>query len=143
MQRALDEQLYDWPSETPRLKGSKCRQCASVSFPQQASCAKCTANDSELIDLPTDGILWSWTTQEFPPASPPYIGCVQPADFKPFYLGYVQLGDLVCVQSRLTLAADVTPEIGMPLELHIEEFAEASDGGVITSYAFRNASGAA
>ena len=46
------------------------------------------------------GRLWAWTTQGFPPPSPPYAG---PAgkDFVPFGVGYVELGD-VKVEARLT-----------------------------------------
>ena len=46
------------------------------------------------------GRLWAWTTQGFPPPTPPYLGAAG-KDFVPFGVGYVELGD-VKVEARLT-----------------------------------------
>ena len=60
----------------------------------------------------TDGVLWTWTVQRFPPKSPPYV---PPADeFTPFAVGYVELAD----GSRVEAVLDVeSPRIGMRLRL--------------------------
>ena len=49
------------------------------------------------------GRLWAWTTQDFPPPSPPYAGPTG-KDFVPFGVGYVELPGEVKVETRLTEA---------------------------------------
>ena len=49
------------------------------------------------------GRLWAWTTQDFPPPSPPYAGPTGD-DFVPFGVGYVELPGEVKVETRLTEA---------------------------------------
>ena len=51
--------------------------------------------------LPRRGRLWAWTTQDFPPPSPPYAGPTG-KDFVPFGVGYVELPGEVKVETRLT-----------------------------------------
>jgi uncharacterized OB-fold protein len=82
--------------------------------------------DYDPVALPQRGTLWSWTIQSFPPKSPPYAG---PADFVPFAVGYVQLGDTLIVEGRLTRLENL--EIGMDMQLEIVPF----DDGHLT-YAF-------
>ena len=53
--------------------------------------------------LPRRGRLWAWTTQDFPPPSPPYAGPTGD-DFVPFGVGYVELAGEVKVETRLTEA---------------------------------------
>ena len=62
------------------------------------------------------GRLWAWTTQAFPPPSPPYAG---PAgkDFVPFGVGYVELPGEVKVETRLTEADPDVLRTGMEMEL--------------------------
>jgi len=62
--------------------------------------------------LPERGTVWSWTVQEFAP-KPPYRGLG--AEFEPFVLGYVDLGD-VLVESRLDVPRDEV-RIGLPVRL--------------------------
>jgi uncharacterized OB-fold protein len=80
------------------------------------------------------GRLWAWTTQEFPPPSPPYAG---PSDdaFVPFGVGYVELGGEVKVESRLTRADGL--EIGMEMELVLVPFRADADGNEVVTFAFR------
>ncbi len=41
--------------------------CGTVTFPAQASCAKCTGSDMARVELPDRGTLWTWTVQAFEP----------------------------------------------------------------------------
>jgi hypothetical protein len=65
------------------------------------------------------GRLWAWTTQEFPPPSPPYAGPTGEA-FEPYGVGYVELADEVKVEARLTCAEGL--RTGMDMELVVVPF---------------------
>ena len=97
------EGLFTWPADEPQLIASRCTQCGIVTFPTQGSCPRCGSTTMEEHLLARRGRLWAWTTQDFPPPAPPYAG---PAgdDFEPFGIGYVELGDEVRVEARLTIA---------------------------------------
>jgi uncharacterized OB-fold protein len=87
--------------------------------------------------LPPRGRLWAWTTQEFPPPSPPYAGATGDA-FVPYGVGYVQLGEDVKVESRLTQTDGL--RIGMEMELVLVPFRSDAEGNEVVSFAFRPAS---
>ncbi|GAA4681278.1 hypothetical protein GCM10023197_42250 [Gordonia humi] len=84
----------------------------------------------ERVALPTEGTLWSYTVQYFPPKPP--FRTVEP--FEPYGLGYIDLGD-VCVESRLTVNDPAALTLGMPMRLvTITAFL---DGGVpVQTFAF-------
>jgi uncharacterized OB-fold protein len=90
----------------------------------------------EACELPRRGRLWSYTVQRFPPKSPPYAG---PTPFEPFALGYVELPNVIIVESRLVDVPFDELRIGMPLELVIVPFRTDDDGTVVTTFAFRPA----
>jgi uncharacterized OB-fold protein len=82
------------------------------------------------------GRLWAWTTQEFPPPSPPYDGPTGDA-FVPFEIGYVELPGQLKVEARLT---DADPELlteGMEMELVVVPFRTDDDGNEVVTFAFR------
>ena len=84
--------------------------------------------------LSRHGRLWAWTTQEFPPPSPPYTGPTGPA-FVPYGVGYVELADEVKVETRLTTMEGLRN--GMEVELVIVPFRTDVDGNEVVTFAFR------
>jgi uncharacterized OB-fold protein len=84
--------------------------------------------------LPRRGRLWAWTTQEFPPPSPPYAGPTGDA-FVPFGVGYVELADEVKVETRLTQTDAL--RIGMEMELVLVPFRSDEAGDEVVTFAFR------
>ena len=129
------EGLFTWPSTDPQLIGSKCTACGIVTFPAQESCPRCAGTDMAEHFLARRGRLWAWTTQDFPPPSPPYTG-PKGADFTPFGVGFVELGD-VKVESRLTEHdADVLQQ-GMEMELVVIPFNTDDDGNEVVTFAVR------
>jgi uncharacterized OB-fold protein len=82
------------------------------------------------------GRLWAWTTQEFPPPSPPYTGPTG-ADFVPFGVGYVVLPGQVKVETRLTEADPDRLAAGMEMELVVVPFRAGDDGDEVVTFAFR------
>lgn len=132
------EGLFTWPSDDPQLIGSRCTACGIVTFPTQESCPRCASTAMEEHLLARRGRLWAWTTQSFPPPSPPYAGPTG-ADFVPFGVGYVELPGEVKVEARLTEADPAVLEQGMEMELAIVGFRTDDDGTEVVTFAFRPA----
>ena len=94
---ASDGPQFPWPKASSRGRADDAaadRQpvpaCGIVTFPAQDSCPRCAATEMAEHLLARRGRLWAWTTQEFPPPSPPYAG-PSGRDFVPFGVGYVEL----------------------------------------------------
>ncbi len=134
--------LFTWPSDDPQLIGSRCTSCGIVTFPVQESCPRCAFTDMEEHLLPRRGRLWAWTTQSFPPPSPPYSGPTGDA-FVPYGIGYVELPGEVKVESRLTEADPAVLRDGMEMELAIVPFRTDDEGNEVVTFAFAPVGGAA
>lgn len=130
----LAEGVFTWPAAEPRLIGSRCSGCGIVTFPTQDSCPRCASTEMAEHLLPRRGRLWAWTTQEFPPPSPPYTGPTGD-DFVPYGVGYVELDGEVRVETRLTRAEDL--RTGMDMELVVVPFRTDDDGNEVVTFAFR------
>jgi uncharacterized protein len=134
MTRPVDAELWVACTSGPQLIGSRCRHCSTTVFPRQRSCPRCTGSDTEDRLLPSRGTLWSFTVQGFSPKAP-YAGPAGDA-FEPYGVGYVQLGDEVVVEGRLTVSDPESLRIGDPVRLvvvplndEVVTFAFAPDTG--------------
>lgn len=128
--------IFTWPSDAPQLIGSRCNVCGIVTFPSQESCPRCTSTEMAEHLLSRRGRLWAWTTQEFPPPSPPYAGENGDA-FTPYGVGYVELPGEVKVETRLTEADPEALGVGMEMELVVVPFRTNDDGSEVVTFAFR------
>jgi len=128
------EGIFTWPSDQPQLIGGRCAACGIVTFPAQGSCPRCASTEMVEHLLSRRGRLWAWTTQEFPPPSPPYTGA-SGKDFVPFGVGYVELGGEVRVEARLTETAGLVD--GMEMELVLVPFRKDEEGNEVVTFAFR------
>jgi uncharacterized OB-fold protein len=132
----IAEGLFTWPSNDPRLIGSKCVNCGIVTFPAQSSCAACSGTDTESIELARRGTLWTYTIQCFLPNRPPYDGPETAETFKPYGVGYIELPDQTRVEARIKTNDVDKLEVGMEMELVIEKYIER-DGKDIVSFFFQ------
>jgi uncharacterized OB-fold protein len=128
--------IFTWPSAEPQLIGSRCTECGIITFPTQDSCPRCASMAMEQQLLARRGHLWAWTTQSFPPPSPPYAGPTGKA-FVPFGVGYVELPGEVKVETRLTEADPDALTSGMEMELVVVPFRTDDDGNEVVTFAFR------
>ncbi len=134
--RPIGPDVFTWPSEDPRLIGSRCGSCGTVVFPAQHGCPRCGTTGMQRTELSTRGTLWTWTTQDFLPKSP-YAGPETEADFAGYLLGYVELPEGVRVITRLLELDRDDVEIGMELELTTFTFNVDPDGTEVVAYGFR------
>src|SRR3954465_8496053 len=133
-QTHVAEGLIDESSGKPQLIGSRCTTCGIVTFPTQESCPRCSSTDMAAHPLARRGTLWAWTTQAFPPPSPPYAGPTG-KEFVPFGVGYVGRGE-VKVGGRPTTADANVLEHGMPMELVLVPLRTDDDGNDVVTFAF-------
>jgi uncharacterized OB-fold protein len=137
------EGIFTWPDERPRLIGSRHPQTGAVSFPA----AEPEAGEEQVL-LSRVGTLFTWTTQQFVPPSPPYAGDTDPKSFEPYAVGYVELADGILVEGRLTESDPQRLIIGQEMELVVIPFRVASgtDGAPdseIVTFAFSPVAGTA
>jgi uncharacterized OB-fold protein len=130
------EGLFTWPSSAPQLLGSRCGACGIVTFPSQGSCPRCASTSMGEQRLERRGKLWAWTTQDFPPPSPPYLGPVD-KEFAPFAIGYVELPGEVKVEARLTESDPERLRNGMEMELVVVPFRTDDKGNEVVTFAFK------
>jgi uncharacterized OB-fold protein len=135
--RPVVEGLFTWPSDEPRLLGGRCDTCELVTFPSQAFCPRCSGGSVESHELPATGTLWTWTTQEFLPKNPPYLGREQAREFIPFAVGYIEIPDVLRVEARLTDVAFGELRFGMEMTVTTVPFTTDEDGTEVVTFAFR------
>jgi uncharacterized OB-fold protein len=127
--------LIRFDSGRPSLVGSRCVNCGEVYFPAAAGCTRCLSTDMAPADLGGEGVLWSWTIQDFLPKAPYNSGETE-ADFKPYGVGYVQMASGVKVESRLSVADPQALEIGMPMRLDLQPYGKTQQGESICTFVF-------
>jgi uncharacterized OB-fold protein len=102
------------------LVGSRCRSCATVSFPARAVCHRCGAAEMEPALLSARGALITHTTVHIP----------RPGVEAPFTLGQVELSEGVLVFGHVRgLAADDRVPLAVEMRL-------APDDGSVPPYWF-------
>jgi uncharacterized OB-fold protein len=99
----------------PRLVIGECEGCGEYNFPVRERCQRCGARVRRAW-LPARGILWTWTSQEFQPSSPPYEEESGEA-FTPFVVGYVEFSGYLRAEGRLSHCDPALLRIGMPMEV--------------------------
>jgi uncharacterized OB-fold protein len=127
--------VFTWPADEPQLVGSRCRECAAVTFPAQPGCPRCSRPAMEDVLLPRRGTLVSWTTQGFMP-SIDYLNDPTGSSFVPFGVGLVQLEDVVRVEARLTENDPEKLDFGMEVELRVLPLFVDADGDEVMTFAF-------
>lgn len=127
MKLPVAEGLFTWPPDgRPQLIASRHRGTGAVTFPADPA-----QDDVDEILLSRTGTLFTWTTQQFVPPSPPYTGETDPASFEAYAVGYVELPEGILVEGRLTESDPELLTIGQQMELVLVPFVErpGADGG--------------
>lgn len=112
----------------PQLLGGRHLETGKITFPCPADLER-----FEPVKLPRKGKIWSWTVQRFRPKTPPYTG---PEKFEPYAVGYIELPDTVIVESRLVNINFDDLNIGLDMELTLEEFGTDEQGNKVMTFAF-------
>jgi uncharacterized OB-fold protein len=110
-------------TDSPRLAGARCEDCAGHHFPATSTCPYCSGQRVSPVALSPSGTLWGWTAVTAAP--PGYDGDV------PFGFGVVELPEGVRVISRLTESDPARLRYGQPMRLVVVPL-----HGDVTTYAF-------
>jgi uncharacterized OB-fold protein len=134
MTTLIADGLFRVEGERAVLLGSKRQSTGVVRFPAERPELFDDTDDIVAIELSTLGILFTFTTQEFPPPLP-YKGDRSPERFKPYVVGYVELPEGVLVES-LIVGADASDIcIGQPM-VSTTTALETIDGQSVVTFAF-------
>jgi uncharacterized protein len=131
----IAEGLFTWPSHEPALIGGECASCGAVTFPLRDGCPRCGTTPLEQRELERRGTLWTWTSQGYLPKAP-FSGTVADGEFVPWYIGLVELGGQIRVESILHNVTEGELEIGMPMQLVVIPFRAEQPGQVTVTFAF-------
>ena len=132
----IAEGLFTWPSEEPQLIGRRCGACGAVTFPARGGCGRCGSTELEQHLLGRRGILWTWTSQGFPPKAPFTGNATFSLDTVPWFVGLVELPGELRVESLLVGVTQEALEFGMPLRLVVVPFRTDDDGREVVTFAF-------
>jgi len=132
----IAEGLFTWPSATPALLASRCKNCGIASFPAAQSCMACSGQDVTVEELPGRGTLWTWTVQQFMPKSP-YHSNETPETFKPYGVGYLELPGGLRVEGRLTENDPKKLHIGMEMDVVFMPFRTEDNGDEVINFFFQ------
>ena len=133
---AIAEGLITLDADEPRVIGSRCAACGAYTFPAQDGCPSCAALSMEPVQLSRTGTVWTWTSQEFLPPSPPYTGPETVETFARYYVGFVELEGELRIESRLVGFGEEPPHIGQRVETVLVPFRTDEEGREVMTYAF-------
>ena len=124
--------LFTWPSDNPRLIGSKCSVCSEVVFPKRTQCPKCYTETEEELLLSTKGKVYCSSITYLAPWTI-YKGPV------PYAVGHVELPERVLIPTRFPIisATEQPLPIGTDVELAVEEWGEDEDGKMVMMHIFK------
>jgi len=121
------------------LFASRRRSTGVVKFPAEKATlfSNDIATDIESIELSTEGTLYTFTTQQFPPPLP-FRGRRSPDTFAPYVVGFVELTEGVIVESLIVDAVLSDLHIGQQL-ISTSTAIETADGATLITFAFKPA----
>lgn len=127
----VTEGLFEWPSEEPRLIGSKCVSCGHVSFPESSVCGNPDCPPRASVDpvrLSDTGTLYSYTVQRVDHKEPYAYHSA------PVPIGTIELPEGINLVSKLTTAETERLEIGMQMQLTVDTLYEEDGTEYLTYY---------
>jgi uncharacterized protein len=131
--RLVADRLFVVADHETALLAGRCRRTGQLRFPLPEAGG---SEAFEEVRLPSAGKLWTFTAQRFRQKSPFNDGMAHDAQFVPYAVGYVELGDLLIVESRIVAADIGALKIGMPMRLVRERLRRDPDGVEVITYAF-------
>ena len=129
-QKPIADHLFTWPSDSPRLIGSRDTETGRYYFPSKMS------NQHEKVELSRRGKLYTWTVQRFLPKTP-FIGGDDPETFEPYAIGYIALPGEIMVESRLVGIDPKDLKIDMEMEVTVVPFVKNEEGEDLMIFAFK------
>lgn len=126
----IEDGLFTWPSDEPRLIGSECPECGDVTFPESTTCGNpdCMQDSMDRTELSITGTLYSYTVHN--------VELKEPYSYhsEPYAIGTIELPEGLNIVSKLTVVDDDELEIGMEMDLTVDELYEDEDSVYVTYF---------
>ena len=139
MTTLITEGLFRVDGDRAVLFASRRRSSGAVKFPAERpelfDGDPDIQEDIEPIELSTEGTLYTYTTQEFPPPLP-YKGNRDPKVFQPYVVGFVELAEGLLVETLIVEATADQLTIGQRL-VSTTTTLETEDGRSLVTFGFR------
>jgi uncharacterized OB-fold protein len=111
-----------------RLRASRCRSCATHTFPPVDACPKCSAQDVEDARIGPDAELYTYTILTRPPGYP---------DIATALIGQARFAEGPIVTGWVDGDPANPPPVGTPIEVVAYDLPDSNGSGVAVTYAFR------
>ncbi len=123
-------QWFSREGASPVLIGSRCAACGVFYFPPNLLYCRnpdCDSEDLQSLELSSQGPLWSFSKQHYPPP-PPFVTPENPAEFEPYIVAAVELqSEKMIVLGHLARGfSEQELELGMPMRLVVEPLQDVS-----------------
>jgi uncharacterized OB-fold protein len=115
---------------------SQCNACGQYHFPITKNCLCCQSTHISERALSTIGRLWSWTSQNYLPKTPPFADMSLIKQFTPFLLGYVEFSEGIRIIGRLTNITQDQLMIDMKMKIVPFEYVHNDTGECIQAFSF-------
>lgn len=123
------EGYFTWPSDEPRLLVNRCKKCGAISFPKLTFCpnpdCEKVAENIEAIELSSEGTLWTYGQQVYPPPEP-----FKMDPFQPFAIGMVDFPEGVRVLGMVSRTENL--QIGMKVKTSVSTLYQDDENEYIT-----------
>lgn len=106
-----------------RMEAGKCKKCGKVFFPPRLVCDACKAEEFEMVVLPREGKIVSFTEVHTPASNF--------SDEAPFAVGVIDLGDDVKILAQVVDCDPGEVAIGAPVRLEFRLLQKDGDSGVL------------
>ncbi|MCT7657098.1 Zn-ribbon domain-containing OB-fold protein [Mycobacterium deserti] len=141
MTNLITDGLFRVDGDRTVLLGSRRASTGVVKFPAERAdlfdANPDIQTDIEALELSTEGTLYTFTTQEFPPPLP-YKGHRDPTVFRPYVVGFVELAEGLLVESLIVDVAADDLRIGQGM-VSTTTTLDTEAGEKFTTFAFRPA----
>jgi uncharacterized OB-fold protein len=123
--------IFTWPSDKPRLIGSKCPSCGSVQFPKSNACNNPDCDHDkppEEILLSDKGTLYSYTVHAYDLREPFAYHKA------PYLIGAIELPEGINVIARLATTEKEKIKIGMRMRFKVDKLYEDEENVYLTYF---------
>jgi uncharacterized OB-fold protein len=106
-----------------RLEAGKCKKCGHLMFPPRIVCPGCKSRESEMVRLPDEGVLLSFTIVHTPAAAF--------TDEKPLAVGIVELAPGARITTQIVDTPFEKLAIGMKVKIEFRKVQTSGEEGLL------------
>ena len=106
-----------------RREAGKCKHCGKTCFPPRSKCPKCGNTEFEIVTLPSDGVVRTFTVIRVAPS--------QFSDQAPYAIGIVELDGGVKITAQIVDCPVDKIHIGQKVKIEFRRIQEDGSAGIL------------